>query len=174
MKQPDFKKLFQDLAGGRPQKINYKIRTDSNLFHDMIFLDSLIHDSRFKIGQIRHVGKKITIPIERDCWELSPEEHGNSLELYITNSSLVISPVYDVTWSIKETKTVVDNEILWISSIWLSKKISKNDEDYRELEISGHNWSLTMVIREEFSIYLRDLQEPYLYSKNIIKNIHNF
>lgn len=169
MEQPDFKKLFNTIAGATPQKIDYKIRQDSNLFHDILFLDSFVHDSRFKSKQILLKSKKVIIPIERDCWELPYKKNKNGSELYITNSMLSISPAFDIKWTIGKLNNIVDDDELWINDVWLSREIIDNR---REFVISGRFWALSIKISENFHIRLQDLQIPYLFSE-MHSNMHN-
>ena len=77
-KQPDFRQLFYDYFGSNPKKVTYSIRTDSNRYHDLIFLKSLVHDARFKRNEIKLRGKRLIIPINRDCWELGFVKHEKS------------------------------------------------------------------------------------------------
>lgn len=73
-KQPDFQGLFFEHLGGKPRKQRYELRFGtSNLYHDVIFLSSLIHDARFKMDNIRTRGHRLYIDLERDTWELGME-----------------------------------------------------------------------------------------------------
>lgn len=162
MKQPDFRQLFYGLSTGIPQKINYKVRLDSNMFHDIVFLDSLIHDGRFQRNQIKQSAKKLIIPIERDCWELPVKELKNGSELYTTKSILTLFPVLELKWTVDQPKeTKEENEQLWINGIWVNRK----DNDQREYILSGRCWSVSMQLdHENLAINLQDLEVPHLFS----------
>jgi hypothetical protein len=97
-KQPDFKQLFYNYFGSKPKKVNYVVRSDSNRYHDLIFLNSLIHDSRFKRNNTKVYGKKLIIQLNRDCWELGFVKQNNNSELHIANSQLTISPFIELEW----------------------------------------------------------------------------
>ena len=159
-------KLFYEHFGGVPQKINYSVRSDSNRLHDMDFLNSLVHDSRFKIDNIRQRGTKLTIPINRDCWEVplvyyeKPSPHS---ELHIANARLTLSPVIGITWSFRHGIKFSNKTELWIQELWLDKQ---DNDDTRTLTLYGFDWSCALNVKaENVIIKLQDLEIPYLYSQ---------
>lgn len=165
-KQPDFKKLFFDHFGGIPQKVIYSVRSDSNRFHDMVFLSSLIHDARFKIEDIRQRGKKLIIPISRDCWEIplvyheKPSPHS---ELHISNAQLTISPIIGITWSYSHGVIFSNKTDLWIQEVWLDRQ---DIDETRSLTLCGFDWQCVLKLRtENIIIKLQDIETPYLYSR---------
>jgi hypothetical protein len=68
--QPDFPKLFFEYFGTKPRKVLYEIRQGPCRFHDLVFLNSLIHDATFHRKDARLSSERLTIPVDRDCWEL--------------------------------------------------------------------------------------------------------
>lgn len=165
-KQPDFKKLFHDHFGGVQQKVTYSVRSDSNRFHDMVFLNSLIHDSRFKVEKIQQRGTRLIIPINRDCWEI-PLVHRDKpspqSELHIANAQLTISPVVGITWSYRNGIKFSNKTELWIQEIWLDRQ---DNDDIRTLTLYGFDWQCAVNLKtENIMIKLQDLEIPYLYSR---------
>jgi hypothetical protein len=90
MNQPDFTKIFFDHFGGKPQKIRYELRLPPHLLRDLAFLTSLVHDARFQRKDIVYRGERLTIPINRDCWEIPITEEN---EFHIAESKLVFATV---------------------------------------------------------------------------------
>ena len=56
MKQPNFDEIFFENFNNRKIK-RYIIRNNSNMPHDIHFLNSLIHDAYFKIQDIENTAK---------------------------------------------------------------------------------------------------------------------
>lgn len=161
-KQPDFKQLFYDYFGSKPKKVNYIVRHDSNRYHDLIFLNSLIHDSRFKRKDTKVYGKKLIIKLNRDCWELGFVEQENNSELHIANSQLTISPIIEFEWRFQNDSAAEKNTDLWIDDILIER------ESYAILKVvlEGDGWSLHVkVIYDDFKMRIQDLEVPYLYSQ---------
>jgi hypothetical protein len=96
-KQPDFTQLFYEFFGNKPRKVQYEVRSGPCRYHDLVFLGSLIHDARFQRQKIQLRGTRLTILVNRDCWELGltpGEENGEKYsELHIADAALSISPV---------------------------------------------------------------------------------
>ena len=161
-KQPDFRQLFYNYFGQKPKKVTYSIRSDSNRYHDLIFLKSLIHDARFKHSDFKLRGKKLTINLNRDCWELGIVELQKQSELYIANSRLSISPVYDLEWRFQNNYEINPEDELWIHSIL----IERESYDILKVVLDGDSWSLHMKASDDdFKMRVQDLEVPYLYSQ---------
>lgn len=164
IKQPDFQKIFYNHYGGKiPRKINYEIREDSNRYHDLVFLNSFIHDARFKRNKILLHGKKILIPIERDCWELPSVEHSKtSAEMYLTLSNLIISPALSLKWKFNHRIEFTANTELWIQEI----KIERLSYDDLTIQIIGFDWECDIETNDNnLKIKLIDLKIPYILMK---------
>lgn len=84
MKQIDFNKLFKR-DWYRP--LVYKIRKGANGAHDIVFLDSYIHDSTIFLNNIVFERRKIDIPLERICWELK----NSDIEIHTCKSHIIIN-----------------------------------------------------------------------------------
>ena len=157
-KQPDFRQLFNDYFGDSPKKVTYSIRPCSYRYHDLIFLKSLIHDARFKRDEIKIRGKRLAIPINRDCWELF---YGGN-ELHIADASLSISPVFDLEWHFSNEMEFKPDTELWIADL----NIQNESSEVLNVTIIGHAWSLHMkAFDEDFKMKFQDLEVPYLYSQ---------
>ena len=161
-KQPDFRQIFYDYFGSKPKKTTYSIRHDSNRYHDLIFLKSLIHDARFKRTDLKLRGKKLTIQLERDCWEFGFVKHNESSELHIANSRLSVSPVFDIDWRFSIEHEIIPENELWIHDVIIQR------ESYEILQVifDGDGWSLHMKASDDdFNMKIQDLEVPYLYSE---------
>jgi len=170
MKQPDFQRLFFDHFGGVPRKVAYSVRQDSNRRHDMVFLSSLIHDARFRESDVALHGKRLTIPINRDCWELGFVKNTTGSELYVADSRLTISPVRSLEWRVSQGFKM-DKTEFWIGSVWLAEDTIG---DERDLVIDGHNWRCVVTLEtEDITIRLSDLETPFLYSTRKRRKANN-
>ncbi|MHB9138940.1 MAG: hypothetical protein ACYC4Q_06015 [Victivallaceae bacterium] len=157
-KQPDFNQIFYDYFGANPQKVAYSIRPDSNRYHDLTFIRSLIHDGKFKKNEIKILGKRLVIPINRDCWELGLKDN----ELYIADSRLSISPVFDLEWNFTNEMEFNPDAELWIRDL----SIQRESDDMLKIVLDGYVWSLQMkAFDDDFKMKLQDLEVPYLYSQ---------
>lgn len=96
MKQPNFQKIFFEAFTEGSGPLTFKVRGDSNFLHDVQFLNSLIHDSRFEPKDILTDRRTVTIPIVRARWEMREEvRKQNLLEV---RSVLKFSRVKTVRW----------------------------------------------------------------------------
>ena len=162
MRQPDFQKLFFDHFGKVPRKVSYSVRQNSNRYHDLVFLSSLIHDARFKMSKVTMRGKRLSIPINRDCWELGIDRGDGSVGLYTADSLLTISPVHSVQWCFSHGLRTERKE-LWIADLWLDQP---TDNETRDLVIDGHEWSCVLTLRDEdIRVKLKDAETPSLHSE---------
>ena len=162
-KQPDFNKLFYDYFGKKPKKASYSIRYHPNRYHDLIFFKSLIHDARFKRSDIKIRGKKLTILVNRDCWELGFVEHEKSNELYVANSRITISPISNVEWRFRDTDQIADESELWINDVIMWEPF---ETETIKIVLVGDSWSLHMnASDDEFKMVVYDLEVPQLYSQ---------
>lgn len=160
MRQPNFNQIWSKCLGGKtPKAITYCIRDGSNFIHDIVFLSSLIHDARIKTSKIKLTGRKLILPLQRDCWELGLTKNN---ELHITDSVLIISGVKEVKWtSRKPTKTEI-----WLDYIWVSENYRKHDTDFFDLIFAGFEWRFMLSLDViKWSIVLEDQGKPYLWSK---------
>ena len=183
-KQPDFGKVFRDYFGCVPRKITYEVRMDANLPHDLAFLSSLIHDARFKMTDVNLRGKRLTININRDCWELGMDRPDGALELYIADSRLSISKVLSLDWMFDGRPPVDNSTELWIRDISYTSDMidsvthsvissfamqcpdleDRGFECPRRLALNGHFWSSHITLLDD-RIKLADKETPYLYSQ---------
>ena len=85
-KQIDFSRFFKQK---KYNQVTYKLREGVNKKHDLIFLDSYIHDAILFLDNIVLKKGTLTIPLERICWEL---EDSN----FETHSCLSNISIYNV------------------------------------------------------------------------------
>jgi hypothetical protein len=162
MKQPDFTKIFFDYFGGKPRKVSYEMRIGPCFLHDLTFLTSLVHDARFFRKDITLRGRRLTIPLNRDCWEI-PMTSDN--ELHAANAKLVFATVQDLKWVFQGMK-VDPNQELWIDSLCINESYRSHSGDRFDFIICGHGWQLGFTLDDiGFTIRLQDIEVPYLYSK---------
>ncbi len=162
MKQPDFTKLFFDHFGGIPKKVQYEVRTGPYQIHDLIFLTSLIHDARFYPRDIKVRGSRMTIPIERDCWEIPLSDRH---ELHIAKSKLLFSSVADISWSMGNINEFKCDQELLIDFLYFNKDYRSHSKDRFTCYLSGHDWLLQFTLeKDDFKTKLQDQEVPYLYS----------
>lgn len=159
MKQPDFGSFFHRTT---PVKIKYQLRFNENLFHDMVYLTSYIHDSCFKTSSIKHTRKRIIIPIERDCWELGFDTPRG---LVTTASKLTFFPVEDFSLTMQgfpdQQMTGNDAEDkFWISEIFICDDYYENNEDFH-IVIKTINLRLKIHLKSDSPLVkLEDLTIP--------------
>ena len=158
-KQPDFNSVFWEYFKKRPKKVRYEVRQAPNMLHDLVFLNSLIHDARLFRKKIRLRGRRLTIPLERDCWELS---RGESPCLKTAESRLSIGGVIEVSWQFDGIDEPEKPDELWIDGICFSKEHRSHVVDHFELFIMGcEPWHLRIgVSQDDFTLRLTDTSEP--------------
>jgi hypothetical protein len=167
-KQPDFTKLFYDYFGQTPRKVQYEVRQGPSRYHDLIFLSSLVHDARFQRENIRLRGHRLTVPINRDCWELKSIEYETATakyaEMHIADATINISPVEEIQWTFEHAFNFAPDRELWIHNLWLER--SNFDADKVLVTIDGVDWKCLLIVGDDdLHIKLRDNEIPYLYSE---------
>lgn len=160
--QPNFSKIFSDYFGTNPHKVLYEVREEPNLLHDIYFLGSLIHDAEFKRNKIQLKGKKIIIPIKRDCFEFS---NFNSKErvVYETNSLLSISPVKNIIWEFNNESEFEDDKIIYLHHLYIDFQSHKRLSDEINIIFDGEYWKGHItVVKSKLKIILKDLELPVI------------
>jgi hypothetical protein len=165
-KQPDFMKIFYDYFGDKPKKVTYEVRFWPYRFFDLIFLNALIHDAIFKLNEIHFSGKRLSIPVERFCWELprinsakNPEKYS---EVYKTNARIVISPVLSIEWYFRFCSTISPDIELEIHNIWM-EWTSRSPDDIISVVIDGIDWKCILRMHEDdVAIRVIDIEVPKL------------
>jgi hypothetical protein len=157
--QPDFSALFRR---EKIAPIHFRVRDGACFVHDLHFLSSYLHDARFSASAVKKGGKKLSLVVERDCWEFGHTKHARSSELHIAKSRLTITPVSGVRWTIRDPKLL--EQELWIESVYPGTphwEISGASELVISAPHAG--WRLCISIAEDFGdIRLDDLETPYL------------
>ena len=170
-RQPDFFRLFREAFAGPPKKVSYEARTNgSNMYHDVVFLSSLVHDARFRLADVRLKRGRLTIPLERDCWEIPLAEAGGAREPHVARAELVIGPVVKSEWLSdplcdpeRPGHPTGDGEE-WLLYLWVERPSFDASDTGRVIIKCAHSkWTLT-VAEEGMIVRLRDLELPYLHS----------
>ncbi len=159
--QPDFSKLFRRDAIA---PLHFRVRSGACYVHDVEFLSSYLHDARLAPNSISKRGKKISLILERDCWEFGFTEHAKSSELHLAKSRLSITPVSAVRFEMDDPQ--ISEQEIWIESIFVGASHWEKCGT-TELVISAPrlNWKWCISIADDFAdIRLDDLETPYLYS----------
>ncbi len=167
-KQPDFTELFYSCFGQVPRKVQYEVRQGASRYHDLVFPNSLIHDARFVRAKIRLRGRRLTIPINRDCWELKSTIHEREkdiyAELHIADAVLTISPIEDIQWTFRHTADFAGDKELWIQDLWIER--NDHQDEITKIVINGFDWKCTLRAQcDDLQIKLKDSEVPYLYSE---------
>lgn len=158
--QPDFHALFLGLGQSGPRRISYSARFDSCLRHDLQFLASLVHDARLQRPNVVQRGQRISIAIERDCWELGVERDG---DLYVAPAVFRASPVRAVEWRLVEPVGREPGAELSLVDLYLAEDFYDRELANFTLVLGGQGWSCRLLLdRERASIELSDRQEPVL------------
>lgn len=160
--QPNFGRIFSDYFGKIPHKVLYEVREEPNLLHDIVFLGSLIHDAEFKRSKIQQKGRKIIIPIKRDCFEFSNFNSKESV-IYETNSLLNISPVRNIVWEFKNDCGFEDDKKIHLHHLYVDYLSYKKIDDEINIIFDGEYWkSHITVIKNKLKIVLIDLEIPLI------------
>lgn len=114
------------------------------------------------MSEVALKAKRMTIPLNRDCWELGFLKRKSASELYIADSKLTITPVLSIEWQFSHGLDFHQSE-LWVNDVWLSRE---SEGETRNLEIRGHGWGCIVTLKnEDIRIHLADQESPYLYSE---------
>ena len=129
------------------------------MHHDIIFLDSLLHDAILYRDKIKLRGKKLCLAIRRDCWEL----WGGEEKLQYAAARLTIAPVKQIVWRCEQDWGFPPYEEFCMSDFRLEYRGRTIDSPVHVL-IQGWNWECAIALEdEEPKIRLQDLEEPQYY-----------
>ncbi len=137
-----------------PTPIDYLSRPMPNLYHDIFYLSSYIHDARFKMRNVTLLGKKLVIPLQRDRWELF-EKRKN---LQTIASRLIICPVLSLCWefcgSLATFRRDIRSRDVWIRHFYLGESFW-DDSDRWELVLSSPDFFKLRISVPEFDFSVR-------------------
>jgi len=151
-KQPEFGQMWADHFGNVPRKITYEVRDDNNGPHDFVFLSSLLHDARIVPERVKLRGNRLTIPLERDCWEVYRGDR-----FYYTQAVLSVSPVQSVEWRFLHPAFRKPEETIEVSNL----EILSADSPPWTLKIDCRWWFCLVAIESHAPrIVLRDKTTP--------------
>ncbi len=158
---PDYSTL---LHRDKVRPLHFRVRGGANFVHDVHFLSSYLHDARFTTGAVTKRGKRLSLVVERDCWEFGFTEHARAPELHIAKSRLTVTPVSSLRWESADLARL--ERELWIESIYLGAAHWETSEA-SELVVSAPHagWKLVLSIADDCGdIRLDDLETPHLHS----------
>jgi hypothetical protein len=161
---PDFSVLFHCPT---VKPLRFRVRGGANFVHDIQFLSSYLHDARFTPAAVTRRGKKLLIPVHRDCWEFGLTRRSESSELHTASSRFTISPVSSMRWEANDLSCLGREQ--WIESIYLGSAHWETPE-VSEIVISAPHaqWKLCVSIADDFGdIRLNDLETPKLHSNQM-------
>ena len=162
--QPDFQNLFFAALGGKPKKQRYRLRFDSNLLHDLQFLSSLVHDARITPARVSLRGKRLRVPLHRDCWEYGLQRPDGGTELLVADSALRLSPVEGLDWELPHQLVKADSE-LWLDSLYFGTDYWQGNAPMWSLVLGGHDWAARVhFATDEPTVELTDRTVPQYWS----------
>ncbi len=175
MSQPDFREIFFQNFKNATQGIRYKVRSDSNLQHDVHFLYSLVKDARFRPGDIRHLKNTLVIPLIRARWEL--REEVNKQNLLDIPSELKFGRVKKIQWIAKDVSLtppyegslfdsgdlISSDTVCEIDSFFIGESTHNGKSGGVEVVLAGYPgyWQLRISLTlESWSISVKDSKPP--------------
>jgi hypothetical protein len=161
MVQPDFTALFFSSLGGAPKMLAYELRDGPQMIHDAVFLSSLLHDARIQHPRIQACGGRLTIPMDRDCWELGYTERQNCQELHVANCEMRMSGVVGSHWEPGPPEADEPG----LDYLWVAETYRDQRTEHFELALVGQDWRYVVAFaKSDWSVTLRDLEVPFLWS----------
>jgi hypothetical protein len=146
MHQPDFQALFFKTFHGSDRRVDFRVRCDSNLHHDIQFLSSLLHDARILSVSRQDDSGRMDIVLDRDRWELfPPSATGDDAELVSIASTLQIDPVLQFDSRLLDGAPSDGLDGSWIEFIEVERIVPERKETIR-LRILCHNRNQDRVI----------------------------
>lgn len=144
---PDFGIYFRTNSRS---PIDFTCREAANLLHDMVFLQSYLHDATFEGSDVRLSGAVLRISLKRDRWELY-KSHG---ELESIRAKLILRPVLSLKWRSKPKAA----SKFFVRDVYLGESFWTHSNS-AELVLSGFGKrpaQLRITVRDPFSIRLQD------------------
>ena len=143
-----------------PEYVCHVVRNDENLWHNLAYLNSYIHDARVTPSQMRWQGRSLVLQIIRDRWEL----YRHLERLNAVASSLKIGPVLGLDWSFDHATLgrVLKNrdKRLWVLDVAVDEGATGLSGDVTRLKVRGpmRSWSLVIKVpAAHWRIDLRDV-----------------
>ena len=139
--QPDFTRIFKEHFSSATAGVRYELRGPPDTLHDAMFLSSLIHDARFRRSEIARSGATLTIPMERDRWELF-EAGAKNPSLATCRSTLVLEAVHDVRW----TAGLNGDSALQMDYLWVDEGCREHDAATFDIILAGVGWRMAIAV----------------------------
>lgn len=144
---PDFGIYFRT---NKRSPIDFACRQTHNLLHDMVFLQSYLHDATFEASDVHLGGTVLRIGLKRERWEL----YKSGGELESIRAKLIVRPVLSLKWRSKPKAA----SNFFVRDVYLGESFW-NHSNRAELVLSGFGKrpaQLRITVREPFSIRLQD------------------
>jgi hypothetical protein len=149
---PDFGKYFRT---SNRRHIDFVCRDAPNLLHDIALLRSYVHDASFDRSKIRLAGQVLSIPLQRDRWELYKE----SEELQRITATLTISPALAMKWkSAGKARTPSRFRKFFIRDVYLGESYwdTSDEPEVVFTSVGSKSLQLRITVSDPFVISLTD------------------
>ena len=129
----------------------------SNVYHDVIFLDSLVHDARLSRASVRRQGRTVTIRLDRETWEVGTLVLKGAPALHHVRSLLRVRGVERLGWHFANSRAKTWGE-LSLRGAYLQPP---SDSEAYEFVLDGYRWQLRLRLTEyQAGIVLEDMGTP--------------
>ena len=150
----DFTTLF---AKQVVERLDFKTRRDVNYKHEVIFLSSYLHDSRFKASGVRESGGTLRIHLDRDCWEFCTRVHQIGNALLCVPSVLEISGFDECRWSREPGETEISIRSVFIGE----RQYLEQDTSHLVIDCLHQDLRIDLIGSDSyFDITLQDQADP--------------
>lgn len=155
--QPDFNAVFHEAFADLSEPLRYSIRQQP-ILHDLAIMGTLLHDSIIKPNEIIRHGRAVSIPVDRDAWEvyITQEECG---ELPAVDARLQIRGVIRMEW----LPSTPGGEFM-VNYPWIGEDWRMHEPDEFTFSLVAEDARLQFGLDKfDWSIELEDLEMPRFY-----------
>jgi hypothetical protein len=164
--QPDFTAIFFDYFGRSPKPVSYALRFDSSLLHDIQFMSSLLHDADIRPQTFLKRGKRLTIRLMRECWELPKVKRDGAVHLHVVESTLVVSPAREAVWTLPHDCLQQGQQSFSMQQINIGLDYWDPEKSSFNLILQGPSWRCDIAIDSKSPLVrVRDVGVPRLYGE---------
>ena len=160
--QPDFSKIFADYFGGKPKRVVYRLRLDSNLLHDLQFISSLVSHATVFPRRSTTRGRKFLLRMYRECWEVPAQVIDEVCHPYVADCELSVSPVHEVRWEIPHDIYLMAVEELCLHGVEIGSDYWDPARDTFSLTFRGDTWKCLVTVGKGPKVVLHDKSTPVL------------
>ncbi|MFM2344505.1 MAG: hypothetical protein RLZZ210_1116 [Pseudomonadota bacterium] len=166
--QPNFEEIFINYFS-KLKKVKYKTRQNSNFIHDIMFINSLISDSSFRLTDITQSKKTICIKIRRMRNEfVYPNDEVSTYSiLKLSNIKSINWILGDINPSLEYEKAlqfddddeINNNSLRHIDKLFIGEK-TYSRKCCLEIILQGYpyGWQLRIEFHQNWHIELKDLE----------------